>query len=71
MTTDPLIGVVAPPRLVPRTSADVMAASFKPENPVSIGVNVMAMAALLTTVLASPLNHKVVRAAFSGLFPTN
>ncbi len=71
MTTDPLKGVVAPPRLVPRTSADLIAASFSPTNPVTIGANVNAMAALLTTELASPLNHKVNKVALNELLPAS
>ncbi len=71
MQTDPLKGVAAPPRFVPKTSADFSAASFKPENLVSIGTKVRATAALLTTELASPLNHKVTRVALNELFPAS
>lgn len=67
---EPLNGVVAPPRFVPRISADETGrwrVGFKAEKLVTIGKNVKAMATLLTTALAMPLNHKVDRVALNGL----
>ena len=69
MQTEPLKGVVAPPRFVPRTNADHTAAEPNPEAPI-IRENVRAIAVLLTRVLASPLNHRVVMVDSKGLSPT-
>ncbi|RJS82376.1 hypothetical protein CW707_01070 [Candidatus Bathyarchaeota archaeon] len=69
--TAPLKGVVAPPRFVPRTSADQTAEELKPEKPCNfiIGEKVRATAILLTIVLAIPLNQRVESVAFKELCP--
>ncbi len=71
MQTEPLKGVVTPPRFVPRTRADHTGAEPRPEIPPMIGVNVRAIAMLLTTLLAIPLDHRVTSVVLSGLFPVS
>ena len=69
--TDPLKGVVAPPRLVPRISADQTGMELKSEKFCNfiIGEKVRATARLLTIVLAIPLNQRVESVAFKELCP--
>ena len=71
MQTEPLSGVVAPPRLVPRTRADQTGGVFNPAAPAIIGVNVRAMATLLTIELAIPLIQRAAIDALNGLFSAN
>ena len=71
MQTDPLKGVAAPPRFVPRTRADHTGAEFRLGRRLIMGIKVRAVAALLTTVLASPLDHKVMRGVFNELRPAS
>lgn len=59
--TDPLKGVVAPPKLVPNTRADHKGAELTPLSPLMIGVNVRAIAVLLTIVLPIPLIQRAAR----------
>lgn len=69
MATVPLKGVVAPPKLLPRTSADQTAAEFVPKTPLIIGTKVRATAMLLTIALVMPLNQRVVILAVKVLPP--
>lgn len=61
MQTDPLNGVVAPPKLVPKMSADHKGFELTIASPLMIGVKVRAIAVLLSIALESPLIQRVAK----------